>query len=337
MRHSWIIAIASDLEAISRGVSAGWSATSCHLNDGRTVLIAATPDVSIRKHGGVFEIAPLMGVVIATVDATSGQIRAHRSILCVPEIYWINDSDLSLLGSSIAILLPFIKFPKISERSLVDHHLFRWVPGTRTVLEDVFSLLPGHELHWRGGMRIVVTQRESPCDCTVDERQPVDMVSARDQISALVRAVTPAVKHMRAEEQAVLLSGGIDSTLLQIALDLAGGALPRHSRSYLMEDTPSWSDESDYCREAVRLLGTQHQFTAIRPAEFPQLLIDSLAMLGRPFGHEAQPAVLGLFRALGRGSVTILWSGQGADAIYGFPVAAEANGTRASPESSSAH
>lgn len=321
MRHSWIIAVTPEPDAISRRVSVGWSARSCRLGDGRTVLIAATPDVLIREHGDLFEILPLPGIVIASVDTENERVFAYRSILSVPEVYWINSPALLLLGSSIAVLLPFIRLPKISEQSLVDHHLFRYVPGARTALEDVFSLLPGHELQWTSRTQAAVVQRERLYNRAIEEPEPVGVVSARDQINALVRAVTPAVKDTQPEERALLLSGGIDSTLLQIALDLAGGASPRQSRSYVMEDTPSWSGERDYCSEAVRILRTQHELTTIRSAEFPKLLTDSLATLGRPFGHEPLPVVLGLLRALGRGDATILWSGQGADGIYGFSIA----------------
>lgn len=315
-----MIAVTHEPDAISKRIGASWTVRSYRLSDGRTVLVAATPDVSIQERREVVEVLPLPDIVIGGIDTKNERVYATRSILCVPEVYWSESPALFLLGSSVAVLLPFIGSPKISEKGLVDHHLFRCVPGARTALEGVFSLLPGHELQWTSRTRAGVTQRERLYDRPVDKFQPVDAASAKDQLDALARALMPYIKGTRAEDHALLLSGGIDSSLLQIALDLATGDSFRKSRSYTMEDTPSWADEKDYCSEAVRLLRTQHEFTTVRAAEFPELLIDSLATLGRPFGHESIPVALGFLRALGRGDTTILWSGQGADAIYGTSI-----------------
>src|SRR5262249_17831029 len=116
---------------------------------------------------------------------------------------------------------------------------------------------------------------------------------------------------------AVLLSGGIDSAILQIVFGSLAETSPLQSRSYVIEETPEYYEELTYCCDVVRILRTQHEYTAVRPTEYPNLLLETVAALGIPFGHEAQPAILRLLRALAATGPTMLWCGRGADSIYG--------------------
>jgi asparagine synthetase B (glutamine-hydrolysing) len=323
VRHGWVVAIASAPDAIIRRVSADRAITRRLLADGRTIVVATTPDVAVREHNGSLSIDPLPDVTIGAIDATTGRICARRTILSIPEVYWTCNASSILLGGSLADLLPHVDSPlRLDERSLIDHHLFSWVPGARTAVAGVSRLLPGHELQWRGKDSPTITQRQSLNDLASQERQPVGAAAAGLQVNALARAMMPYLQYTRAEDRAVLLSGGVDSSLLQMALETVDKGPFRQSRSYVIEDTPSWLGEEDYCREAVRILETQHEFTTISPRQYPDLLTASLRILGRPFGHESTPIMLGLFRALAARGPTTLWSGQGADAGYGMATGA---------------
>ena len=58
-RHSWVIAVTHEPDAISKRFGASWTVRSYRLSDGRTVLVAATPDVSIQERREVVEVLPL--------------------------------------------------------------------------------------------------------------------------------------------------------------------------------------------------------------------------------------------------------------------------------------
>ena len=316
MRHSWIIAVTSEPEAISRRVPANRKVVVRPFADGRTVVVATTPDVVVRENDGRIIVDPIRNVTIASVDATIGRIRASRSLLSVPEVYWTDTGDNLLLAGSLADLLPHVGSRRLLERSIVDHHIFRWSSGTRTYLEGVFHLLPGHELQWNGQGSATSRQIQSLREFISEERRPVNRESASLQIEALRRAMARHLEYTRSEDRAVLLSGGIDSSVMQMVIEGLDETSPLQTRSFILE-TPEWLEEEGYCREAVGIFGTQHEYIRISPADYPALLVDTIATLGRPFGHDSQPASTGLFRALGAAGPTTLWSGEAADAIYG--------------------
>jgi len=316
MRHSWLIAITADRNSIRQHVAADRRVTIHSLSDGRTVVVATTPDVVVREHDNVLTVEPVSDVTIASVDIITGRTRANRTLFSVPEVYWTDFEDNLLISGSLADLLPYVGSRGLLERSIVDHHVFRWSAGTRTYLEGVFHLLPGHELQWAGSSSAKVRQLQSLPDFVSGERRPVNRESAAIQIEALRQAVARRLKHTRSEDRAVLLSGGIDSSVIQMVIESLDKGSTLQTRSFIL-DTPDWLGEEEYCREAVRIFGTQHEYTRISPSDYPALLVDSISMLGRPFGHDSQPAYIGLFRSLGASGPTTLWSGEAADAIFG--------------------
>jgi len=93
-------------------------------------------------------------------------------------------------------------------------------------------------------------------------------------------------------------------------------ARPLKTRS-LIVDTPEFQGDVDYCREGVRLFGSEHAFIHFGPADYPELVIESIARLGRPFAHDSLAPAMGFYRALAPGGPTTFWSGEAADAIYG--------------------
>jgi asparagine synthetase B (glutamine-hydrolysing) len=316
MRHSWILAVTAEPEAISTRLPAGRTIMRRPLADGRTILVAATPDVGLCEEGGRISIDPMSAASICSIETASGETHACRGIVGIPEVYWTGDAGNLLLGSSLAELLPLVSSRRLLEPSIVDHHLFRWLPGSRTYLDGVFRLMPGHELRWSGKGPATTRQLQKLCDLASDEHRPVNKDSVALQIEALRRSVARHLEKTRDGDIAVLLSGGIDSSILQMVVEGLQGASPLQTRSFTVE-TPEFQGDIDYCREAVRIFGTQHAYTRIRPAEFPALVIDSIAMIGRPFGHDSLPGFPALFRGLGSADPTTFLGGEAADSIYG--------------------
>jgi asparagine synthetase B (glutamine-hydrolysing) len=316
MRHSWLIAVTADPEAISRRVLPGRTITLRRLPDGRTIVIATTPDVIVRGDGDRIVVDPIRGVTIASIDTKTGQVRARRTLFSVQEAYWTATEGRLLLSGVLADLLPHVGPRQFSQHSIVDHHLFRWVPAERTYLDGVFQLLPGHELQWNGQGPGKTKQLQSGSDFTSDERRPLNRESVELQVEALRQAIAPQINRTVREDRAVLLSGGIDSSVLQMVMEGLDHSVPLQTRSFIL-DTPEWLDEQDYCQEAVRIFGTEHRYTRISPADYPKLLTDSISILGKPFGHDSEPGLTGLFKALGATGPTTLWSGEAADSVYG--------------------
>ena len=316
MRHSWIAAITTEPEAVRSRIPADRKITLRPLVDGRTLVIGTTPDVVVRERNGQITIDPIENVTIASIDSVTGQTRARRALFSVQEVYWTATRDELLIGSILADLLPHVGSRRLVEQSIVEHHIFRWVSGERTYLDGVFHLLPGHELRWNGHGAANARQFQSLDDFASEERRPINAESVSLQVEALQGAIAPRFKRTRAEDRAVLLSGGTNSSVLQMVIESLDRQSPHQTRSFIL-DTPEWLDEEGYCQEAVRIFGTQHEYTRISPADYPALLVDSIAALGKPFGHDSQPGFTALLRALGRAGPTTLWSGEAANSVYG--------------------
>jgi asparagine synthase (glutamine-hydrolysing) len=108
-----------------------------------------------------------------------------------------------------------------------------------------------------------------------------------------------------------LLSGGIDSTLIQVLL-------PRGAPSLSFGiDTAEFAPELERALFATRLTGSDHQVIQLREGDYPEALKRFLALVGLP-PHHMQSVLLGeLFRKI-EGGKSHLLTAQLADALFGL-------------------
>lgn len=134
-----------------------------------------------------------------------------------------------------------------------------------------------------------------------------DQATALDRLDAALETALGEVKGRAG--WANLLSGGIDSTLVHTYF---GASTPSISAA---SDSPEFANEVTYARTASTLLGSDHQFVAVREREYLADLEECIDVLALP-PHHLQTVLIG--HALRGGLQPNMVTAQLADALFGL-------------------
>ena len=128
-----------------------------------------------------------------------------------------------------------------------------YIPQPATPFKDIFSLMPAHYLKWENGAITIskywdALENEIPIPNSFDETLDVISFLIRDSISSTL---------VSERELCVLLSGGIDSTLVSHFAS-EGYGLENKLSTISLATHHNKFDETFYARESSKLIGTNH-------------------------------------------------------------------------------
>ena len=252
----------------------------------------------------------------AVWDASRRVLFLARDRFGIKPLYWSRQGDAFRFASSTQALL---------EAGGVDagidpvalHHLFTLhavVPAPRTLLRGLRKLTPGH---W---MRIDADggQTERPY-WRLEATRPKRPLSDGEWLEAIHDSLRDAVKKRNEVADVpvgVLLSGGLDSSLL-VALLAEAGVSDLRTFSVGFEDTPEESgSEFEYSDLVVERYGTRHHRFRVPNADALWRLPEAVDAMAEPmFGQDAVAFYL-LGERVSR-EIKVVQSGQGADEVFG--------------------
>ncbi len=188
------------------------------------------------------------------------------------------------------------------------------VPAPRTVLQGIRKLRPGHyllveadgheheECYWRL--------------CARRPEQPLDDNEWRERVEAGLRRAVRRRLEVADVPVGILLSGGLDSSLL-VALAMEEGAHDLRTFTIGFEDQPEEKgSEFEYSDPVAERYSTDHQRTLIPNSEVLRRLPEAVGAMAEPmFGQDAVAFYL-LSEQVSR-HVKVVQSGQGADEVFG--------------------
>ncbi|NEX19327.1 N-acetylglutaminylglutamine amidotransferase [Thiorhodococcus mannitoliphagus] len=265
-------------------------------------------------------------------DANQGTLFLARDRFGIKPLYWAEQGSLLRFASNPQALLA-AGGVDTSIDPVALHHLFTLhavVPAPRTILRGVRKLSPGH---W---MLIDASgQRKEAPYWTLTARRPGEARSEADWLDEIHAALRHAVK-IRSEVAdvpvGVLLSGGLDSSLL-VALLAEVGVADLRTFSVGFEDTPEEAgSEFQYSDLVVERYGTEHRKLLVPNDQVLSRLPEAIDAMAEPMF--AQDAVaFYLLSELVSHEIKVVQSGQGADEVFGgyfwYPrMQAEAQGSR---------
>ncbi|AGA92006.1 asparagine synthase, glutamine-hydrolyzing [Thioflavicoccus mobilis 8321] len=250
-------------------------------------------------------------------DANRRELFLVRDRFGIKPLYWSRDARrLRFASSTQALLAAGGVDPAIDPVAL--HHLFTLhavVPAPRTILAGVRKLAPGHWLRLGADGR-----QEERAYWTLEATRPDPLPSEADWLAAIHEALRAAVQSHKAAADVpvgVLLSGGLDSSLLVALLAEAGGVADLHTFSVGFEDTPEEAgSEFEYSDQVVARYGTRHHRFLVPNADVLRRLPEAVDAMAEPmFGQDAVA-----FYLLGERvaeEIKVVQSGQGADEVFG--------------------
>ncbi len=267
----------------------------------------------------------------AVWDANQQALFLARDRFGIKPLYWCEQGGRLRFASSTQALLAAGGVDTAID-PVALHHLFTLhavVPAPRTILRGVRKLAPGH---W---MRIAAAgHREAGAYWHLEATRPTEPWSEPQWLDAIHVALRQAVK-IRSEVAdvpvGVLLSGGLDSSLL-VALLAEAGVADLRTFSVGFEDTPEEAgSEFHYSDLVVERYGTRHQRFLVPNDQVLRRLPEAIDAMTEPmFGQDAVAFYL-LAEQVAR-EVKVVQSGQGADEVFGgyfwYPrIAAETTGS----------
>ncbi len=250
-------------------------------------------------------------------DGAKQQLFMARDRMGIKPFYYALDNQRLLFASTTQAILAADKFISHELDAHALHNLFTLhavVPAPRTVLQSIRKLQPAHYMLVRadGGV-------EEHCYWTLQATRPRHPLDENEWVDAIHTSLKQAVHRRKTIADVpvgVLLSGGIDSSLLVALLSEAGvSGLKTYSVGF--EDHPDEKgDEFEYSDLVAQTFATDHHRFVVDNHEVLPRLPEAFACMTEPmFGQDAIAFYL-LAEVVSK-DIKVVQSGQGADEVFG--------------------
>jgi asparagine synthase (glutamine-hydrolysing) len=272
---------------------------------------------AIHKHyllHGELPIEQLEGsFTVALLDGRAGRVLLYRNLVGAGFTYYCETAGGLLFASNLADLLDARGVaPRPNDRAIPAFFLYRCVPGRETLFDGVYRLMPGELVTWGPQRGLRRGQRQ-----TLDDLRGA-CVPAGDLVDCVEEALAGVVADYTALRpgMANLLSGGVDSSYLQMLANRVGRGEPEPTFS-LSVDNPSGRAENEYALSAAHCLATRHTLVCVDDRPYPEYLLETIAATAEPPNH-VQTAYFGaLAREMAARGATTGLCGEGADSLFG--------------------
>ena len=249
----------------------------------------------------------------AVLDERAGRLLVARDRFGEKPLFYSTRGAALTFASELDALLAGAGLELELDPVAVDEYFVLGYVGTpRSIARGVQQLPAGHVLTWEANGPRPSTRRywEPPAPCA-GPRHEVE----EDLVAETLRLLEESVRgRMLADVPlGVLLSGGLDSTLLAaIATRVADGPVKTFTVGY---DTGA-GDELHAARATARTLGSDHRELVLTSDELAARVPRMLAAIDQPI---ADPALVALnaIAEFARREVTVAIGGEGADELFG--------------------
>ncbi len=270
----------------------------------------------LARHGAA-GLTQLNGMfALASYDRQTETLLLARDRWGMKPLYWFENERFAIVSSEIRGILASGLVEKKPNLAQIPHYLaFKFARRPATFYQDIQELEPGSIAELRPRGKFVETGRLERRGLSLTG----DTIPRKPDLSvdALEHALEHAtLRHLQADVPAgILLSGGVDSTLLLASAHQAGiRRLPAFTIAYQSPDAPHATRDQTYARAAAKQYDADLQEVTIGSqllGRFPEWLqtidqpvADGAAWLTWLLAQEAKK------------SVSVLLSGAGADELF---------------------
>lgn len=199
--------------------------------------------------------------------------------------------------------------------ALAQYLAFSFVPGSRTMLQDVRELPAGHAARFSGSqppeiVRYFQFERN-------ESDVPLNGNGDGDPVAGFRNALALAVESRMPKQGpvGVFLSGGLDSSVVTAE---AARQAPGRVTSYALHFGPKYANELSFAREVADRCGTTHHEIQLRPRHFLPRLRSMIRHLDDPIGDPVTMPNYELSRMVSQDQC-VVFNGEGGDPCFGGP------------------
>ncbi len=259
------------------------------------------------------------GLVVG-LSKTEPIFSAFQTLMGVPQLYYYKSDDGILCSDVLRIITKLIPKCELNEAILPQHFLFRSVYGSPTYFQGVERIIQGQYFQWKEGNTEIRRIRSLDIVTTEAEYIRKDDKALNLLYESLQDVVGDYVRQIEMKKQglATLLSGGVDSTLVQYMINDHTTQKPSRSISYAIQ-VPSFEFEIEYAQQASQLLQTEHTFVEYTPEDYPGLLTRAIEILSQPLNLEIEPSMLAVAEYVhaAQWPERYFFTGAGGDTFFG--------------------
>lgn len=257
------------------------------------------------EHGQDF-VTRLRGMfALALWDRDQRRLVLARDALGIKPLFVARDGARLAFASEIKALRPFGWIDRgLDPQAAMHYFSLSYIPGPWTIHRGIRKLAPGTMLVWQDGQ---VRERRW-WELRMGAEEPASQAEAAEWF---LRTMRESVRlHLLADVPVgVLLSGGLDSSLLTALASEAGGQVKTFSIGF---DDRRF-DELEYARAVARRYGTDHHEAILRPD--PTTLPETvLRGCDEPFG-DSSALPTALVSQMAARHVKAVLSGEGGDEL----------------------
>jgi asparagine synthase (glutamine-hydrolysing) len=257
---------------------------------------------------GVATFDRLVGVFgLAVWDRERQELYLGRDRAGARTVYYTTTGATRWISSNLRELAPY-RSDRLDEIALRDYLCCAFVPGDRTMWQDIRELRPGSWLNLGSGDGV---------DWQIHEQEHNSERSLADWGEKLQGLLTQVTQECLPPDEAVgvFLSGGLDSSLIT-ALAAKLHSAPVHT--YSIHFGQKLANELEFSSLVANHCQTEHHILEIPLQQMWQRLPETMAILDDPIGDPLTVPNLLLGR-LARQDVRIVLNGEGGDPCFGGP------------------
>jgi len=248
---------------------------------------------------------------IALYDKRSQELLLIRDRLGEKPLYFFEKDGTLYFASEIRSLLSTGKSSsKVDSQALIQYVTYQTVWNPLTIVEGIYSLMPGEYRIWKDGEWLIQKQywQVGDIDSSNEKRSKTEVV--KEVRSHLDRSVQ---WRMRSDVPfGAFLSGGVDSSAV-VGLMSQFSLQPISTFSIGFEEKQF--DESIYSNEVAKRYNTKHHPIQLTTSDFFDAVMPALEAMDHPSGDGVNSFVVAqVTRAQG---IKMALSGSGGDEVFG--------------------
>jgi len=243
-------------------------------------------------------------------------LKIYQSVMSGISVYYhINTDGEFFCASHISLLRKCGITIKENTEVLPEFFVFRYIMPPHTLYKNIFHLPPGSTLFLKQKERkYYIAEHEiyiPPLSgsTSVNESQVAQI--AADHISELLQILAP-----HQEKLAVLLSGGLDSSILFKMCQNLYNTTETYSTGYPFED-PELNVEKNYAITASKAFGTSHTYYSATHKDYLDGVIKSISCAEMPIHHMQSALLFMLFESGIPEEKKFIINGEGGDGQWG--------------------
>lgn len=243
-------------------------------------------------------------------DELKSELFIARDRLGIKPLYYLRTVNEFVFSSEIrSILASGLADRKIDADSLVDYLRYQTVHAPKTIVKDVYCLMPGHYL--------IVSDNELKVekywDISHSAVRGLGNVPYDEVINSVSNHLKNAVKKRLVADVpfGAFLSGGIDSSAI-VAMMSANSDMTIKTFNVSFDEEEF--SEAKYAKMVADKFSTQHTEIKLTAADFLKSVPDALAAMDHPSGDGPNTYVVS--QATKDAGVTMALSGLGGDELF---------------------